>query len=82
MNKNEMTFTPDQLDGILGYQPNDNRIYFNESEDRWECESGYGDYVLGWLEYNYSLRNKLNLLTPKFVDMYEQLVDYIEEEGC
>lgn len=78
----QMTFTPDQLDQILGYEPDDRRIYFNECEDRWECESGYGDYVKGWLDYSYNLRNKLNLLTPKFVEMFDQLIDYIDEEGC
>ncbi|NBT04328.1 MAG: hypothetical protein EBT00_16320 [Proteobacteria bacterium] len=74
--------TPDQLDEILGYQPDDRRIYFNDEEGRWECEGGYGDYVKGWLEYSYSLRQKLNLLTPKFTEMFDQLVEYIEEEGC
>jgi recombinational DNA repair ATPase RecF len=78
----QMTFTPDQLDEVLGYEPSDRRIYFNDEEGRWECKSGYGDYVLGWLEYNYLLRQKLNLLTPKFTEMFDQLIDYIEEEGC
>lgn len=82
MNENQMTFTPDQLDEILGYEPCDRRIWFNDEEDCWECEGGYGDYVKGWLEYNYALRQKLNLLTPKFTDMFDQLIDYIEEEGC
>jgi hypothetical protein len=79
MNKNEMTFTQTDLLKILGNVDPDNRVY--NAGNGWECQGGYEDYVRGWLDTQYDLRQKLNLLTDGFMTMFNELNDYLDENS-
>ena len=78
--KQGMTYTTTQLNDLLSTKLDpDNRVY-NEGNG-WECQGGYEDYVRGWLETQYQIREMLNLLTDEFMTMFNELTDYIEENS-
>lgn len=75
-----MTYTTTQLTEILNSKLDpDNRVY-NEGNG-WECQGGYEDQVRGWLETQHQIREMLGITDPTFIDMYEQLTEYLDENS-
>ena len=78
--KKGMTYTTIQLTEILNSQLDpDNRVY-NEGNG-WEGQGGYEGEVRGWLETQRQIREMLDITDPTFVDMYEQLSEYLDENS-
>ena len=78
--KKGMTYTTTQLTEILNSKLDpDNRV-FNEG-DGWMCQGVYEDQVRGWLETQRQIREMLEITDPDFIDMYEQLTEYLDENS-
>ena len=74
------TFTLDQLNKVFSDRLDpDNRV-FNE-DGVWMCQGGYEDYVRGWLDTQYNLRQTLGILTDEFVEMFDGLTEYLDENS-